>query len=106
MEPKESDWKKFRNSLAKWRERYVKWKNDEIRLILEDTKRTETDKFWDIVKFQKNEAMRLRECMDNYSRSNMILHMVQMKKYKMINEDDIVEFSEELQEKLTKIEMI
>jgi hypothetical protein len=101
MEPKESDLKRFKNSLVKWRERYIKWKNDEIRLILEDTKRTETDIFWDIVKFQDKEVKKLHECLDNYSRSNMILHMAHMIKYKMIGEEDIVEFSEELQEFLT-----
>lgn len=30
MKPKESDWKKFKNSLDKWRERYLKRKNDEM----------------------------------------------------------------------------
>ena len=101
MKPKESDWKRFKNSLVKWRERYIKCKNDGIRSILEDTKRTETDKFWDIVEFQDKEVKKLRECLDGYSRSNMVLHMILMKKYKIIGEDDIVEFSEELQKILT-----
>jgi hypothetical protein len=42
MKPKESDWKKFRNSLDKWRERYLKRKNDEIRAIIEDKDLSET----------------------------------------------------------------
>ena len=68
MKPKESDWKKFRNSLDKWRERYLKWKNNEIRPILEDKNRNETEKFWDIVEFQKKESSKLRDCLDGYSR--------------------------------------
>ena len=59
------------------------------------------DKFWDIVKFQKNEVKKLRECLDGYSRSNMVMQMILMKKNKIIEEDDIVEFSEELQKILT-----
>ena len=106
MKPKESDWKKYKNSLDKWRERYLKWKNDEIRSILEDKNRDETEKFWDIVAFQKNEAKRLRDCLDGNSRSNMILHVALMKKYKMIDRDDISEFSEELQNFLKEFESV
>ena len=106
MKPKESDWKKFKNSLDRWRERYLKWKNDDIRSILEDNNRDETDKFWDIVGFQKSEAKKLRDCLDGYSRSNMILQMALMKRYKMIDRDDISEFSEELQNLLKEIERV
>ena len=106
MKPKESDWKKFRNSLDKWRERYLKWKNGEIRSILEDKNRNETEKFWDIVEFQKTEAKKLRDCLNNNSRSNMTLHIALMKRYKMIDQDDIDEFSEELQRFLKEFERI
>jgi len=106
MKPKESDWKKFRNSLDKWRERYLQRKNGEIRAILEDKNLNETEKFWDIVEFQKNESKRLRDCLDGYSRSNMTSHMAIMKRYEMICQDDIEEFSEELQKLLKEIERI
>ena len=106
MKPKESDWKKFRNSLDKWRERYLQRKNDEIRAILENKNLNETEKFWNIVEFQKNESKKLRNCLDGYSRSNMTLHMAIMKRYEMICQDDIEEFSEELQKFLKEIEKI
>ena len=106
MKPKESDWQIFRNSLDKWRERYLKWKNDEIRSILDDKNRNETEKFWDIVDFQKNESKKLRDCLDGYSRSKMTLHMALMKRYKMIDQDDIIEFSEELQNLLKELERV
>jgi hypothetical protein len=102
MELKESDWKRFRNSLEKWRERYLKWKNDEMRSILEERNRNETEKFWDIVEFQKKEAKILSNCLDGYSRSSMTSHMALMMKYKMIDQDDVEEFSEELQEFLER----
>jgi len=106
MKPKESDWKKFRNSLDKWRERYLKNKNDKIRAILDDNNLTETERFWDIIDFQKNESKKLRDCLDGCSRSNMTSHMALMKRYGMICQEDIEEFSEELQELLKKIERI
>ena len=103
MKPKELDWKKFRNSLDKWRERYLRRKNDEIRAILEDNDLNETEKFWDIVDFQKNESKILQNCLDGYSRSKMSLYMALMKKYEMICQEDIEEFSEELQEYIKNI---
>ena len=98
--PKESDWKKFRNALEKWRERYLARKNDDIRSILNDAKRNETEKFWDMVAFQKKEAKILRECLDGYARSNMFMHMLMMKRYGMIDEKDLIDFSQELRETL------
>jgi wyosine [tRNA(Phe)-imidazoG37] synthetase (radical SAM superfamily) len=106
MKPKESDWKKFKNSLDKWRERYLKRKNDEIRAILKDNDLDETEKFWNIVDFQKNVSKILRNCFDGYSRSRMSLHMALMKKFEMIYQEDIEEFSKELQEHLKNVERI
>ncbi len=91
MKPKESDWKKFRNSLDKWRERYLKRKNDEIRAILEGENLNETEKFWGIVDFQKKESKILWSCLDGFSRSSMFLQMGLMKKYEMIFQEDIEE---------------
>ncbi|MGM0428082.1 MAG: hypothetical protein ACQEQ7_12695 [Thermodesulfobacteriota bacterium] len=106
MKPKESDWKKFRDSLDKWRERYLKRKNAEIRAILDDNNVSETEKFWDIVDFQKKELKKLRDCLDDTSRSNMILQMALMKRYEMIGQEEIAAFSEELQNILKELERI
>ncbi len=106
MKPKKSDWIKFRDSLDQWRERYLKRKNYEIQAILEDGKLSETEKFWNIVDFQKTESKILRNCLDGYSKSRMTLHMALMKKHEMIFQEDIQEFSEELQAFLKNIESI
>jgi hypothetical protein len=103
MKPKESDWKKFRNSLDKWRDRYLQRKNEEIRAILQNQDLSETEKFWNIVDFQKTESRKLRDCLDGNSRSNMTLQFALMKKYEMICQEDIEEFSTELQELLKNI---
>ena len=106
MKPKESDWKKFRNSLDKWRERYLQRKNEEIRAILKNQDLSETEKFWNIVDFQKTESRKLRDCLDGNSRSNMTLHMALMKKFEMVSQEDIEKFSTELQKFLKNIERI
>ena len=72
MKPKESDWKKFRNSLDKWRERYIERKNEKILAILKDKQLSETEKFWNIVGFQKAEAKKLQDCLDGISRSSVV----------------------------------
>ena len=56
------------------------------------------------VDFQKAESNILQNCLAGYSRSNMTLYMALMKKYEMIDQKDIKEFSEELQELLKNIE--
>jgi hypothetical protein len=106
MKPKESDWKRFRNSLDKWRERYLQRKNGEIQAILQNQNSSETEKFWKIFDFQKRESKKLRDCLDGNSRFNMILDIALMKKYEMIFEEDIEGFSTELQEFLRNIQRI
>jgi hypothetical protein len=106
MKPKESDWKKFRNSLDKWSERYLQRKNEEIQAILKNQDLSETEKFWNIFDFQKRESRKLSDCLYGNSRSNMALHMALMKKFEMIFQEDIQEFSAELQELLKNIERI
>jgi restriction endonuclease len=77
-----------------------------MRAIFGNKNLSETEKFRDIVDFQKNESKKLRDCLDGLSRSNMIPHMVLMKRYRMISQDDIEEFSEELQKFLQEFERI
>ncbi|RPI76528.1 MAG: hypothetical protein EHM45_12685 [Desulfobacteraceae bacterium] len=103
MEVNKADWKKFRNSLEMWRERYLKRKNNEIRAILGSKDLDETGKFWNIAEFQKTEIKKLRNCLDNYTRSNMTLHMALMKEYGMIDPEDIREFSVEMQKHIERI---
>jgi hypothetical protein len=104
MEPQKSDWKRFRDSLDKWREGYLKRKNGKILAILQDQNLSETEKFWNIFDFQKTESRKLRDCLDGYTKSNMTLHMALMKKCEMISQEDIEEFSTELQEVLKNIQ--
>ena len=94
MEPNKSDWKKFRNSLDKWRERYLQRKNNEIQAILENKNLNETEKYWNIVEFQKKESNKLHDCLDGFTKSNMTLYMAFMRRYEMIDRDDMKEFSE------------
>ena len=102
--PKESDWRRFRDSLPHWRERYLININKQISVILDDTDKTATEKFWDIYEFQKKQSKILRFCLDGYSRSNMNLKLLGMYNCGMVGDEDLEYFSDELKEKISKWE--
>ena len=96
----ESEWKKFRDMPPIWRERYLAERNTRLVAILSDTKKSETDRFWEIEEMVRQEAKTLRRCLDGYSRSNMVFHLMDMKAAGMIRREDLAEFSPELQEQI------
>ena len=99
--PRESDWKQFRSMVEFLRERYLKEKNQQLTQIITDTERTPTNQFWDTFEEMKKEKKILEECLDGHSRSRMYMSMLLMLRYGMLKEEDLKEFSEELQEQLT-----
>ena len=99
----EKDWKIFRKMAPHLRERYLMYKNKEIKKILEDKDKNETDRFWAAREQIEKERKILIDCLDGHSRSKMLLHMRLMYRYGMITEDDLNEFSEELRSKIREI---
>jgi hypothetical protein len=93
----ESDWKRFSRMLPMLRERYLSEQNARISRILSDPKKNETERFWDALKEMEKEAKTLRRCLEGYSRSNMVLHLMSMRAVGMIKKEDLAEFSAELQ---------
>jgi hypothetical protein len=100
--PIESDWKKFRDMVEFLRERYLKEKNQALLKILTDSDRTPTAQFWDTFDQMKKEKKVLQDCLDGHSRSNMYFSIHLMLNYGMLKEGDLNDFSETLQERLTK----
>ena len=100
-QPKESDWKQFRNMVEFLRERYLKEKNQYLTKILTDTERTPTNQFWDTFEEMKKEKKILEDCLDGHSRSRMYMSMLLMLRFGMLKEEDLKGFSERLQEQLT-----
>jgi hypothetical protein len=95
----ESDWKKFSALVPALRERYLAERNAQITRKLTDTKKTETERFWDVMEETEKEAKTLRKCLDGHSRSKMWLYMVTMRGAGMLKREDLANFSEELQKK-------
>ncbi len=93
----EADWKRFRDRLPVWRERYVSKCNARLVRILTDTSKTETERFWDAEDLSRKEAKALQRCLDDISRSKMWLRLMEMRKAGMITREDLADFSEDLQ---------
>lgn len=98
--PLESDWKIFRKRVPEWRERYLEEQNHRIAAMLVDGKKTPTERFWDTEKAMKAVARILVDCLDGHSRSKMEMYLCLMVRHKMIGEEDLAEFSEELRERI------
>lgn len=101
---KESDWKKFQSIITKVRDRYLAEQNAKMMKILADPERTETDRFWETFKQMKVISKDLTECLDDHSRSRMEIFMRRMLRVRMLNKEDLVGFSDELQNRLLQPE--
>jgi hypothetical protein len=100
--PKESDWKRFRAIVPVLRERYLAERNRTIAGLVGTPGRDETDRFWDVHEFVQKEAKTLRLCLDGHSRSKMWQFMYAMRSVGMLTDEDLNEFSPELQEMLKR----
>jgi hypothetical protein len=96
----ESDWKKYSAKVDAWRDRYLAGRNARIIRMLTDSKKSETERFWDALAAMEKEAKTLRQCLDPHSRSKMWMHLVMMRNVGMITKEDLAEFSEELQKQV------
>lgn len=101
--PAESDWRKFRTMVPILRERYLAERTGRIAALLNNPKKSETERFWDAMDEMEKEAKVLRYCLDGHSRSKMWLFMLSMINAGMMKKDDLAEFSEELQQSISHV---
>ena len=97
----ESDWKKFRDMVVELRERYLAERNPRIIRVLSDSKKSETERFWDAFHLMEKEAKTLVRCLDGHSRSSMQIYMASMLHAGMLKEEDLHVFSDEVREQLS-----
>jgi hypothetical protein len=96
----ESDWRKFRDMVPKLRERYLAEQNPRFVALLTDSKKNQTERFWDAMEKMEKEARVLRKCLDGHSRSKMWLFMLTMIRAGMLKKEDLEDFGEELRNEL------
>ncbi len=96
--PRESDWKRYSSMIPELRERYLEEKNRKFADGLNESGKTETERFWETLEAMDEEARILRSCLDDHRRSRMIDNMALMLYHGMLREEDLEEFSPELRE--------
>ena len=98
--PLESDWIMFKKHVPVWREQYLNHKNESIAALLTDKEESPIERFWNAKKMLKEDAYILTSCLDQYSRSKMTISLSLMIRYGLIEEPDLVVFSDELREQI------
>jgi hypothetical protein len=97
-QPAESDWKRFRAIVPELRERYLRDRNSELISILEGKALTPTERFWTASERIEEIGGILRTCLDDHRRSNMMHSLRLMYRHKMILDEDLNGFSEDVRE--------
>lgn len=98
----EKDWKQFRSKLPGWQETYMEKIIEEYRALLGSEERA-SEKFWALDKRIKQDKQNPGVLLCDIRRSNMVIHLVQFLRYKVIHLDDLDGFSEELRERMAWI---
>jgi len=98
--PLESDWKMFKKHVPVWREQYLNHKNESTATPLIDKEESPTERFWNAKKIIKEDSYILTSCLDQYSRSKMTISLSLMIRYGLIEEPDLVVFSDDLREQI------
>lgn len=106
MDSLASDWKLFNKYLPTWRENYLEKINRHIIEVFTNDKLSNTEKFWKVKKVMDDKEKILTDCFDNYSRSNMFIHIVMMCNNKVIGKADLSEFSSTVTDQIDKMEEI
>jgi len=104
--PQESDWKAFRRMVPELRERYLGRRIPKLLAVLQDESLTPTERFWKVEERIDKEAKVLRKCLDGHSRSRMFLFIMQMRRSRMLTDEDLEPFSDELREQIQRASAI
>ncbi len=98
--PSKADWKLFQSMISELRERYLKTQNERLSQNLLNEAKTPTENFWEVEKEIREQAGILQDCLDGYSKSRLVEHVMFMKSQGMILEEDLHKFSPEFQAKI------
>lgn len=99
-QPAESDWKRFKAIVPELRERYLRGRNTELISILQGEASTPTEKFWTASQRMEEIGGILRTCLDDHRRSTMMHSLRLMYHHRMISNEDLSGFSEEVRESI------
>jgi len=99
-ETEEADWKYYRSIVTELRERYLRDRNEDLVAILTRESSTQTENFWAAKERMDEFARILSACLDDHRRSRMFSNMFLMYQHKMITDDDLKGFSEDIRQRI------
>lgn len=93
----EKDWKLFRKMLPEWQEKFMERLTKEYIELLSSNSQASV-KFWTLDKRIKNDKKCTGVTARDISRSHMLQHIIDLIYEGAISEDDLKDFSEDLQD--------
>lgn len=96
----EADWKTLRRLVPELRERYLCERNQELVALLTVPGKNETERFWETEERMRREKGILHDCLDGHSRSRLFETLLFMRRYRMLRDEDLAQFSEEMQQRV------
>ena len=102
MDVSQKDWKLFQEKLLVWQENYMEDLVKEYADFLNDDKKTASEKFWELEKRIKEDKRHPGVIM-RLSKSETIWNIVRLIRLKVITDDDLSDFSDELQMEVKRI---
>ena len=102
MDVSQKDWKLFQEKLSVWQENYMEDLVKEYADFLNDDKKTASEKFWELEKRIKEDKRHPGVIM-RLSKSETIWNIVRLIRLKVITDDDLSDFSDELQMEVKRI---
>ncbi len=104
MEISKRDWKLFKDKIGAWQETYMEKLVGEYMTLLKDNM-TASSKFWELEKRIKQDKKKPGVMID-LSRPQMLFNIVHMINDGAITMDDLLEFSDELRDKVRFLLMV
>ena len=98
----EKDWKLFRSKLPGWQEAYMEKLVEEYKSLLSGTENA-SEKYWALEERIRQDKRSPSVVLYDVRRSRMEIHLLQLLRCKVIQLQDLEDFSEELRERLAWI---
>ena len=102
MDVSQKDWKLFQEKLSVWQENYMEDLVKEYADFLNNDKKPASEKFWELEKRIKEDKRHPGVIM-KLSKSETIWNIIRLIRLKVITDDDLSDFSDELQMEVKRI---
>ena len=103
MNVSKKDWKLFQERLPGWQENYMERLIKEYINVLNDDKKHASEKFWELEKRIKKDKRHPGVVME-IRKSEMIWDVAQLIRLHVITGNDLLDFSDELQQEVHRIQ--